>query len=139
MKTINLTWIIAHEPAYLFYRVAADFAKIVNSKSNNTQIKINIITADEYNKLNSSGDKVTKHNLWKLLQNNKVQIAQMQTTSLARQFNKQMHIFDMPYLFNDHDHAAEVLEGKIGTDLLNNFDKNLKTEYLLMNNCSACT
>lgn len=130
MKNINLTWIIAHEPAYLFYRVASDFAKIVNEKSKDIQIKINIITADEYNQLNSSGDKVTKHNLWKLLQNNKVQIAQMQTTSLARQFNKQMHVFDMPYLFNDHDHAAEVLEGKIGTDLLNNFDKKSKLKGL---------
>jgi len=130
MKNINLTWIIAHEPAYLFYRVAADFAKIVNEKSKYVQIKINIITADEYNQLNSSEDKVTKHNLWKLLQNNKVQIAQMQTTSLARQFNKQMHVFDLPYLFNDHDHAAEVLEGKIGTDLLNKFDKKSKLKGL---------
>lgn len=128
MKTIKLTWIIAHEPAYLFYRVAEDFKRIVNEKTKSVNIDIEILSAEEYNEKYSPSEPANRHNLWKFLQDNSVQIAQMQTTSLAKQFNKQMHVFDMPYLFNTHEEAAEILEGEIGNALLNNFDKssNLK-------------
>jgi TRAP-type C4-dicarboxylate transport system substrate-binding protein len=54
----------------------------------------------------------------------------MQTTSLARQANKQMHVLDMPYLFDNHDHAAEILEGEVGNKLLNNFDASSKLKGL---------
>jgi TRAP-type C4-dicarboxylate transport system substrate-binding protein len=128
MKTVKLTWIIAHEPAYLFHRVAADFKRIVNERSKTVNIDIEILSAEEYNEKYSPTEDASRHNLWKFLQNNSVQIAQMQTTSLAKQFNKQMHVLDMPFIFDDHNHAAEVLEGDVGTFLLNNFDKssNLK-------------
>jgi len=128
MKTVKLTWIIAHEPAYLFHRVAADFKRIVNENSKNINIDIEILSAEEYNEKYSPNTPASRHNLWKFLQDNSVQIAQMQTTSLARQFNKEMHVLDMPFIFDDHNHAAEVLEGDVGTFLLNNFDKssNLK-------------
>ena len=128
MKTVKLTWIIAHEPAYLFHRVAADFKRIVNEKSKNVNIDIEILSDKDYNEKYSPAEPASRHNLWKFLQNNSVQIAQMQTTSLAKQFNNQMHVLDMPFIFDDHGHAAEVLEGDVGTFLLNNFDKssNLK-------------
>jgi TRAP-type C4-dicarboxylate transport system substrate-binding protein len=91
-------------------------------------IDIEILSAEEYNKKHSPNIPASRHNLWKFLQDNSVQIAQMQTTSLAKQFNKQMYVLDMPFIFDDHNHAAEVLEGEVGTFLLNNFDKssNLK-------------
>lgn len=130
MQQINLNWVIAHEPAYLFYRVAEDFARIVNSKSKDYNINIEILTAEEYNSKYSPSESITRHNLWKLLQDNTVQITQMQTTSLARQFNKQMHVFDLPYLFRDHDHAASVLEGEIGEYLLNRFDESSRLKGL---------
>ena len=130
MQTLNLKWVIAHEPAYLFYRVAEDFARIVNAKSQDTKISIEIMTADEYNTRYSPDEAVTRHNLWRLLQDNTVQITQMQTTSLARQFNQQMHALDLPYIFRDHDHAAEVLEGEVGTYLLNNFDSHSRLKGL---------
>jgi TRAP-type C4-dicarboxylate transport system substrate-binding protein len=125
---MNLTWIIAHEPKYLFYRVAEDFQRIVNEKSKKIQINIDIVTDDEYNDRYNPETPANRHNLWKFLQNNSVQIAQMQTTSLARQFNKNMHILDMPYLFNTHDQASDILDSEIGENLLNNFEKqsNLK-------------
>ena len=128
MENIKLTWVIAHEPAYLFYRVAADFKRIVNEQSKDVMIDIEILTSDEYNKKYNPAQPATRHNLWKFLQDGTVHIAQMQTTSLARQFNKQMHVLDLPYIFKDHDHASSVLEGEIGNKLLNQFDteSNLK-------------
>lgn len=124
MKTLNLKWVIAHKPVYLFQRVAEDFKRLVNAKSNDVKIDIEILTAEEYNAKYNPPEPATRHNLWKFLQDNTVQLAQMQTTSLARQANKQMHVLDMPYLFESHEHATEILEGEIGQKLLNNFDKS---------------
>ncbi len=122
MKTTKIRWLIAHQPVYLFYRVAEDFKNIVNTLSKDHQIDIEILTADEFNAKYNPAEPAAKQNLYKFLQDNTVQIAQMQTTSLARKFNHQMQVLDMPYLFEDHDHAARVLEGPIGQHLLNNFD-----------------
>lgn len=130
MKTITLRWIIAHQPVYLFQRVAEDFKNIVNSKSKDVNIDIEILTAEEFNAKYKPDQAADRHNLWKFLQDNTVQIAQMQTTSLARQANPQMHVLDMPYLFKDHDHAAAVLEGSLGEKLLNSFDPNSKLKGL---------
>ena len=130
MQTLTLKWIIAHQPVYLFQRVAEDFQRIVNAKSKDVQINIEILTSEEYNSKYSPAEPATRHNLWKFLQDNSVQIAQMQTTSLARQANKQMYVYDMPYLFNDHDHAAEILEGEVGQRLLNSFDESSKLKGL---------
>ncbi len=84
MQTLNLKWIIAHKPVYLFQRVAEDFKRLVNSKSKNVNIDIEILTAEEFNSKYQPAEPATRHNLWKFLQDNTVQIAQMQTTSLAR-------------------------------------------------------
>lgn len=121
MEIKKIQWIIAHEPAYLFYRVANDFKQIINTLSQDVKVDIEILTAEEYNAQYQPTVPATKQNLWRFLQDNTVQIAQMQTTSLARQFNPKMYVYDMPYLFNNHDHAANILEGEIGTELLNSF------------------
>ena len=130
MQNLTLKWVIAHQPVYLFQRVAEDFRNIVNSKSKNVKIDIEILTAEEFNDKYKPQEPAHRHNLWKFLQDNTVQIAQMQTTSLARQANPEMHVLDMPYLFRDHDHAAEILEGEIGQQLLNQFDASSKIKGL---------
>lgn len=130
MQTITLKWIIAHQPVYLFQRVAEDFKRIVNAKSKEVQIDIEILTDQEFNSKYQPVEAANRHNLWKFLQSNTVQIAQMQTTSLARQANSQMHVLDMPYLFDSHDHAAEILEGAVGQKLLNSFENKSKLKGL---------
>lgn len=130
MQSIKLKWIIAHEPAYLFHRTAADFKRIVNAKSKDFQVDIEVLEAHEYNEKYNPSEPATRHNLFKMLQNGDVQIAQVLTSSLASKFNKQMHVLDMPYLFNDHNHASEVLEGEVGEKLLNQFTPESKLKGL---------
>ncbi len=77
MKTLTLKWIIAHKPVYLFQRVAEDFKRLVNAKSNDVKIDIEIQTAEEFNAKYNPPEPATRHNLWKFLQDNTVQIAQM--------------------------------------------------------------
>lgn len=130
MQTLNLKWVIAHEPAWLFYRVAEDFKRLVNEKSSSFKIDIEILTAEEYNDLYKPEVKLGRSNLWRALRDNTVQIAQMTTTHLGNQFNRQMQVFDMPYIFDDHDHAREVLEGPIGQEILNKFDESSRLKGL---------
>lgn len=130
MENKKIRWIIAHEPAYLFYRVAEDFKRIVNERSKGMNLDIEILTAEEFNEQEKPEVPASRHNLWRFLQDNSVQIAQMQTTSLAKQFNKQLHVLDMPFLFENHDHATEVLEGEVGSFLLNNFEESSQLKGL---------
>jgi TRAP-type C4-dicarboxylate transport system substrate-binding protein len=129
-KTTKIRWVIAHEPAYLFYRVAEDFKRLVNQHKDIVNIDIEILTNSEYNSKYAPTEPANRNNLWKLLEDNSVQITQMTVSSLSRQFNRQMQVLDMPYLFDDHVHAAEVLEGPVGEYLLNNFDKSSKLKGL---------
>jgi C4-dicarboxylate-binding protein DctP len=130
MKQLKLRWVIAHEPAYLFYRVAEDFKRLVNQHQDLVNVDIEILTNVEYNKKYKPAELLTRHNLWKMLQDGTVQITQMQTSSLARQFNRQMQVLDLPYLFDNHEHAQQTLEGEVGKYLLNNFDKSSKLKGL---------
>lgn len=130
METKKIRWVIAHEPAYLFYRVAEDFKKLVNQHTDITNIDIEILTNTEYNEKYSPSEPITRNNLWKALKDNSVQITQVQTTKLAANFNQQMHVLDMPYIFEDHDHAQEILEGPIGQRLLDGFEKSSRLKGL---------
>jgi TRAP-type C4-dicarboxylate transport system substrate-binding protein len=42
----------------------------------------------------------------------------MYTTWLAEKYEQDFLVFDLPFLFKDHDHATRVLEGNIGETLL---------------------
>ena len=105
---MKIKWVIAHEPAYLFLRVAEDFQRIVNKKSKDVKIDIEILTADDYNKKYQPTEPVSRLNLDTLVRDNTVQITQMITSVLAKKFNKQMHAFDMPYIFRDQIGRAHV-------------------------------
>lgn len=121
MDTTKIRWVIAHEPAYLFYRVAEDFRRLVNQHQDAVNIDIEILTNSEYNDKYQPADPITRSNLWNALHDNTVQITQVQTTKLAHEFNPRMRVLDLPYLFRDHDHVQQVLEGEIGQSLLAGF------------------
>lgn len=130
MEQTNIRWVIAHEPAYLFYRVAEDFRRLVNQKSDSVKIDIEILTNVEYNDKYQPAEPITRSNLWNALHDNTVQITQVQTTKLAAHANPDMAVLDMPYLFADHDHAQRVLEGEVGRHLLEGFDSKSKLKGL---------
>jgi TRAP-type C4-dicarboxylate transport system substrate-binding protein len=130
MQKIKLKWIIAHQPAYLFRRTAEEFKRIVNEESKDLQIDIEVLEAEEYNKKYTPTVPATRHNLFNMLQDGTVQVAQVLTSSLAAKFNQQMHVLDMPYIFESHEHAAEILEGPIGQKLLNQFTPESKLKGL---------
>lgn len=117
-NTTKIRWVIAHEPLNLFLRAAQDFERRVNEQQNEHKIEVEIMTLTEYSQRYNNGVAVTKHDLLDLMEQGKIEMSQMYTTWLAEKYEQDFLVFDMPFLFKDHDHATRVLEGNIGETLL---------------------
>lgn len=117
-KTTKIRWVIAHEPLSLFVRAAKDFEREVNAQNSNQKIEVEIMTLTEYSDRYNNGQTVTKHDLLDLMETGKIEMSQMYTTWLAEHYSNDMHVLDMPFLFDSHDHASRILEGPVGEYLL---------------------
>jgi len=106
MNKIKLRWVISHEPVELFLRTADAFVKEINEKAGD-RLEVEIIIEPETPKLL-----------------NRLTAGEMEITHTESyffgQWNKNFRVFDMPFLFRDHDHCTRVLEGQIGTALCQN-------------------
>jgi TRAP-type C4-dicarboxylate transport system substrate-binding protein len=118
-KTTKIRWVIAHEPLNLFIRAAEDFERRVNEQQSEHKIEVEIMTLSEYSQRYNDGIVVTKHDLLDLMETGKIEMSQMYTTWLAEKYEQDFLVFDLPFLFKDHDHATRVLESDIGETLLN--------------------
>ena len=118
MKTTNIRWVIAHEPLCLFVRAAKDFQDFINSAQTAEKIEVEVMTLSEYSQKYNNGVVVTKHDLLDLMEQGKIEMSQMYTTWLAEKYEQDMLALEMPFIFEDHDHAARVLEGEVGETLL---------------------
>jgi TRAP-type C4-dicarboxylate transport system substrate-binding protein len=118
-KTTKIRWVIAHEPLSLFVRAAKDFQEFVNAAQSAEKIEIEVMTLSEYSQKYNNGVIVTKHDLLDLMEQGKIEMSQMYTTWLAEKYEHDLLALDMPFIFEDHDHATRVLEGEVGEFLLN--------------------
>lgn len=117
-KLTKIRWVIAHEPLNLFLRAAQDFERRVNSRQSEHEIQVEIMTLTEYSQRYNDGVIVTKHDLLDLMEAGRIEMSQMYTTWLAERYEQDLLVFDMPFLFRDHEHATRVLEGDVGESLL---------------------
>jgi len=117
-KTTKIRWVIAHEPLNLFLRAAEDFERRVNEQQSEHKIEVEIMTLTEYSQRYNDGVVVTKHDLLDLMEAGKIEMSQMYTTWLAEKYEQDFLVFDLPFLFKDHEHATRVLEGEVGETLL---------------------
>jgi TRAP-type C4-dicarboxylate transport system substrate-binding protein len=117
-ETVKIRWVIAHEPLNLFLRAARDFEQRVNEQQSEKKIEIEIMTLTEYSVKYNNGVQITKHDLLDLMDQEKLEMSQMYTTWLAEKYEKDFLVYDLPYLFKDHEHATRVLEGEVGEELL---------------------
>lgn len=117
----HIKWVIAHEPIGLFLKVADRFAKEVNEKTNG-MFNIEVLSLSDYAEKYNNGKKITKYDLMDLINSGAIEMSHIYTTWLA-DYNKDLHAFDLPFIFRDHDHADRVLEGEIGQELLDGVSK----------------
>ena len=117
-KTTKIRWVIAHEPLNLFERAAVDFQNLVNEAQSAEKIEVEVMTLKQYSERYNDGVAVTKHDLLDLMEQGKIEMSQMYTTWLAEDIEHDMLALEMPFIFEDHDHATRVLEGEVGEELL---------------------
>jgi TRAP-type C4-dicarboxylate transport system substrate-binding protein len=119
-QTRKVRWLIAHEPVNLFLRTAQAFQQKI-SELTQGQFEVEIFTASEYEQKfktefrDSTTDRVDPMSL---LEQGKLEMSQLHITELARWHSPEFWALEMPFIFRDHDHAARVLEGDIGTKML---------------------
>ena len=118
MKTTTIRWVIAHEPLSPFLRAAKDFQQFVNEAQSAEKIEVEVMTLSEYSMKYNDGVLVTKHDLLDLMEQGKIEMSQMYTTWLAEDIEHDMLALEMPFIFEDHEHATRVLEGDVGEELL---------------------
>lgn len=129
MSTVKkIRWVLAHEPIELFLRAATRFSEEIAQKSDG-KIEIEVMTLSQYSQKYANGQKVTKHDLLNLMETGEIEMSQMYTTTLGK-FNKDMFVLDMPFLFRNHEHAASVLEGQIGKNLMDGLSKTSNIQGL---------
>jgi len=122
MSKKHVKWVIAHEPIGLFLKVAERFAQEVNSQLD-SELYIEVLSLSDYATKYNDSKHITKYDLMDLINSGKIEMSHIYTTWLA-DYNKDLHAFDLPFLFRDHDHADKVLEGTIGQELLAGVSKN---------------
>ena len=118
MKITKIRWVIAHEPLSLFVRAAEDFQRFVNEAQSAEKIEVEVMTLKQYSDKYNNGVAVSKHDLLDLMEQGKIEMSQMYTTWLAEDIEHDMLALEMPFIFEDHEHAARVLEGPVGEGLL---------------------
>jgi len=110
----KITWLIYHDPIDLFLRTANAFCKEINELTNG-RIEIDVYTTTEYGKKFKNGSHFEP---MALINSGEVQMSQLHVLKLGEQQAVDFYALELPFLFRDHDHAAKVLEGNIGQDLL---------------------
>lgn len=128
MSKKHVKWVLAHEPIELFIRAAKVFAAEVEKRAPG-QLDIEVMTMSEYSEKYNNGVVVTKHELVDLLDRGEIEMSQTYTITLGK-INKDFYALDLPFLFEDHDHASRVFEGDVGTKLLDSLQESKKVKGL---------
>lgn len=128
MSKKHVKWVLAHEPIELFIRAAKVFAAEVEKRAPG-QLDIEVMTMSEYSEKYNKGVVVTKHELVDLLDRGEIEMSQTYTITLGK-INKDFYALDLPFLFEDHDHASRVFEGDVGTKLLDSLQESKKVKGL---------
>jgi tripartite ATP-independent transporter DctP family solute receptor len=116
MTTRTIRWVLAHEPYDLFLRAAEKFAAEVSEKTHG-KIAIEVLGLTEYTEKYLDGQTLDRYKIKDLVNDGTIEMSQMYTTTLGL-IDQDMFVLDMPFLFTDHAHAARVLDGAVGQQLM---------------------
>jgi TRAP-type transport system periplasmic protein len=115
--TYKMRWVLAHEPARVFQRAAQHFADSLAKKSGG-KVQLTIVDAKQLKK----DTVISPAMAYEMVKSGEIEMSQTYTTSLG-QYNKDMWIVDLPFLFRDHNHAAKVLDGPLGGQIVAGLEK----------------
>ena len=113
MAKHKIKWLLFHEPVELFIRTAEDFQRHLDQLTN-SKYEIEILTLGQYQDKYLDGiicDPFIE------LKEGRVQISQIYANIIGSFNAPDFYALSMPYLFDNHEHAARVFEGEIGEKL----------------------
>jgi TRAP-type C4-dicarboxylate transport system substrate-binding protein len=127
-QPLKLRWVLAHIPYDLFLRSANAFARAVKEKTNGA-IEIEVLGKKEWEQQYNNGKEVGNFGFLKLLSSGAIEMSQTYSTVLGH-VNKDFFVLDMPFLFENHEHAARVLDGEVGQQLMSSLAETSGTRGL---------
>jgi len=130
----KIRWLIAHQPQELFVRTAKAFSEELNKQCAG-ELEVEILTYPEYRERYSAInglDAIEDYNgadldkgikaFWKALFDSQIEMSQIQVGQVG-ELHSDFHAIDMPFMFDNHDHVKEVLEGTIGQEMCSTLGK----------------
>lgn len=123
----KIRWLIAHQPQELFVRTAKAFSEELN-KICADELEVEILTYPEYSEKYHPIDKLELLNekdvditeaiqaFWQALFDSEIEMSQIQVGQVG-ELHTDFKAIDLPFIFDDHDHVKEVLEGRIGQQM----------------------
>jgi TRAP-type C4-dicarboxylate transport system substrate-binding protein len=123
----KIRWLIAHQPQELFVRTAKAFAEELN-KYCADELEVEILTYPDYReKYQAIADLDTLDQkdvdidkgikaFWQALFDSQIEMSQIQVGQVGELYSD-FHALDLPFIFDDHDHVSETLEGPVGQEL----------------------
>ena len=112
MADRTIRWVLTHDPIALFEDAARRFAELVEEGSGG-ELKVEVMTPTEY----GGGTRVPPAEVMQQVADGVLQMSQTYTTVLGRMHDR-LWALDLPFLFDSHEHAARVLDGELGRELL---------------------
>lgn len=100
----QIRWASAHEPAGV-PQAAREFARLVSAETKG-DVEVKVIASTQ-----------TPRQIIRKVAAGEIEMAQSDTAVLGR-YSRELWVLDLPYLFHSHEHAAGVLDGDIGRELL---------------------
>lgn len=108
----KIRWMLIHEPIGVFERAVKKFSDTVRTETDG-RVEIQMLgSLKNRRKVNINATTALAS-----MQSGEFEMMQVITSFLGN-LNEKYWIFDLPFLFRDHEHAISVLDGQIGRDLL---------------------
>lgn len=129
----KIRWLIAHQPQELFVRTAKAFSEELN-KTCAGELEVEILTYPEYREKYHAIEKLELLDqadvdideavaaFWQALFNSEIEMSQIQVGQVG-ELHSDFYAIDMPFMFDDHDHVKEVLEGPVGQEMCSTLGK----------------
>ena len=132
----KIRWLIAHQPEELFVRTARAFSQELAQRCGD-ELEVEILTPPDYvakygeleamkdlsDGLLPGPDQYKNiHKFWKHFTDGAFEMCQMQV-SWVGEFDPDFKVFDLPYLFDSHEHVSRVVDGPIGRAMCEQLSK----------------
>ncbi len=116
--SIQIRWLIAHEPSEVFVRAEKAFAEDL-AKNTQGRFTVKILLPED---VGVQGE-VSSAQVDQLLQAGEIDLVSENIDSIISSHQTDLEVLHLPYLFHDYASADTVLDGSVGSKLLSLLDE----------------